>query len=134
MWFPLGVATLNHLTLSLASFCVTPTLLMSFFITSMNLLCVPSPFLLPGSSIFDILCPTYPLSQPCLSVFVSKMFNLSRPPPFWLKTLKSGTCLFVIHIICHSTSHYCPVSLQFYSSSLLPKGSLQAFLSFFHLQ
>lgn len=114
MWFPLGVATLNHLTLSLA-FCVTLTLLMSFFTSSMNLLCVPSPFLLPGSSIFDILCPTYPLSQPCLSIFGSKMINLSWPPPFWSKTLKSGTCLFVIHIIRHSGSHYFPVSLQFYS-------------------
>lgn len=34
----------------------------SSFTTSMNLLCIPPLFLLPGSSPLHILCPLYPLS------------------------------------------------------------------------
>lgn len=51
-----------HLTLSLTSF-VTPTLYMSFFPTSMNLLWGLPLFLLAGSSIFNIFSPVYPLSS-----------------------------------------------------------------------
>lgn len=49
----------------ISSYSVTPTLCMSFFTTSMNLLCCLPLLLLSGSSIFSIFCPIYPLSFHC---------------------------------------------------------------------
>lgn len=62
-----------HLTLSLISRSVTPSISMSSFCTSMNPLWGLSLFLLAGSSIFIMSKP----SQPCLS----KLFNMSRYKP-----------------------------------------------------
>lgn len=59
----LGVTKADYLPPShAASSSVTPTIFMPSFMTTMNPLCgLLSPFLLPGSSIFDILCLIYPL-------------------------------------------------------------------------
>lgn len=86
----LGVITADHLHSSnyvLVSSSVTLTLCLSCFITSTNLLGWSSSFLLSGSSIFNIICPVYPLCFHCMSkpsqnfivTFVSECLNFSFP-------------------------------------------------------
>lgn len=66
---------------------VTPTLCMSFFTTSMNILCDPCLIFLPGSSAFSILCSNIttlsPLhmskcSLPCLCNLTSSFLHWSN--------------------------------------------------------
>lgn len=76
-------------SISLASCSVTPTICMSSFNTSINLLWGFPLFLLPGSStafvqyipIYWTTCPTFMSKPPqaCLSNFISKLLNLSFP-------------------------------------------------------
>lgn len=83
---PFSCTTVDHLPPSLASSPVTSALCMSIHESFLAL------FLLPGSFIFNILCPVYPLSLLCTSkpsqlcLFVYINFLL---PPSWSLPMKS---------------------------------------------